>query len=186
VPDYGLVFALTSAGPDTSEGAIQVILSQVMTALIPALEDANKAHAKNVYAGTYIADADHITLAVDDGPGLVVTNFSVNGVDTVIDGVGALMGAAGPGQTTLRLYPTDLTAGKQTAWQAVYNTLPAAEAAAEDALLFFAQGSCQTWSGIALQSYGLRPFDQFIFTADERGKNVAVDARAWRSVMSRA
>ena len=113
----------------------------------------------------------------------MVTNFSVNGVSTVIDGVGALFGASQPGQTTLRLYPTGLTAGKQTLWQAVYDTTPPAVAAQEDALLFFAQGSCQTWSEMALQSYGLRPFDQFIFTADKSGKNVAVDARAWRSVL---
>lgn len=180
------MFALTSAGPDTNEGLIQGLLSQIMTALIPALDAANKAHATAAYAGTYAAGSDSVTLAVDDGPGLRVTDFRINGVDTVIDGIGALMGAAGPGQTTLRLYPTDLAAGAQMAWQGVYDTLPQAEVAGEDALLFFAQGSCQTWSEIALQSYGLRPFDQFVFTADGAGRNVAVDARAWRSVMRRA
>lgn len=127
-----------------------------MTALIPALKAANKAQAKEVYAGTYTAGIDSITLAVDNEPGLFVTKFSVNGVK--------FMGAAGPGRTTLRLYPAELTAGNQTAWQGVYHTLPAADVAGEDALLFIAHGSCQTWSGIALQSHRLRPVDQFIFT----------------------
>ena len=35
VPDYNLVFAVTSARPDTSEGLIQVLLSQIMTAPDP-------------------------------------------------------------------------------------------------------------------------------------------------------
>ena len=124
---------------------------------------------------------------MDEGPGLLVTNFSVNGVDTVIDGVGEAMGAAGPGQTRLRLYPTNLQSGTSSAWQGVYDTLPGQAAAAEDALLFFSQGSCQSWSELSLLSYGMRPLDQFILTADgTTGKNVAVDARAWRTVLTRS
>ena len=187
VPDYNFTLALASAGPvsDTNSGVVQGILSEILTALVPALDAANKAQAKEVYAGTYTTGDDSITLAVDDGGGLLVTNFSVNGVDNVVDAVGEAMGAVGPGQTTLRLYPTNLVAGAQTAWQGVYDTTPAAVAAKENALFFFADATCQSWSEIALMSYGVVPFDQFIFTADENGKNIAVNARAWRTVMSR-
>ena len=185
VPDYDFVFGLTSAGPDTNSGVVNVLFSKVLTALVPAFEAANKAQAKEVYEGTYTSGSDSITLKVDDGPGLLVTKFKVNGVSTVIDGVGALFGATAPGQTELRLYPTDLTAGNQTAWQGVYDTLPAAEVAKENKLLFFADGTCQSWSELALQSYGTVPLDQFVFTADEQGKNVRINARAWRTVMTR-
>ena len=45
------------------------------------------------------------------------------------------------------MYPTNLTASnetsQQTAWRAVYNTVP--DTTDVDSLLFFAQGSCQTW-----------------------------------------
>lgn len=42
VPDYDLVFALTSAGEETSGGLVQVLLSMVMKVLIPAIEQANR------------------------------------------------------------------------------------------------------------------------------------------------
>lgn len=185
VPDYDLVFTLVSAGPDTSSSVVEALLSQVLVALVPSLEAANKAQAKEVYAGTYAAGTDTITLAVDDGPGLLVTKLSINGVDDIVGAIGQTMGAAGPGQTTLRLYPTDLTAGSETAWQGVYETMTPAEVAKDDALFFFADATCQSWSEITVLSYGLVPVDQFIFTAGEAGKNVAVNARAWRTVMMR-
>ena len=184
VPDYDFVFTLTSAGPETSSGTVNGILSGVLVALIPAFEAANKAQARERYAGTYTDGLNSITLAVDDGPGLLVRKFTVNDVDTVIDAVGEVMGAA-PGQTILRLYPTDLTAGAQTAWQGVYDTIPTAAAAKENAQLFFADATCQSWSEVTLYSYGLVPLDQFILTSDGDGRNVAVDARAWRTDMKR-
>lgn len=187
VPDYNFTLALTSAGPvtNTNSGVVQGILSEILTALIPALEAVNQAQAREIYAGTYTAGNDSITLAVDNGGGLLVANFTVNGVDNVVDAVGEAMGAAGPGQTTLRLYPTDLTGGAQAAWQGVYDTTPAALVAKESGMFFFADATCQSWASISLLSYGLVPFDQFIFTSDENGKNLAVNARAWRTVMTR-
>lgn len=184
VPDYDLVFVILSAGPDTSSGVVQVMLSQIVEALIPAIDAAAKTQAKEIYAGTYTATSNAtITLSVDSGPGLLASNFSVNGID-VVEALGSLAGVD-PGVTTLRLYPTDLKAGKQTAWQGVYNYLAPAETAAVDDLLFFQQGSCQSWSELALESYGLRALDQFVFTMGDNGTNVEVDARAWRTVMSR-
>lgn len=185
VPDYGFVFALTSAGPDANGLLLQVIFSEILEALVPSFEAANKLHAKGVYEGTYEAESDSITLVVDDGPGLLVTNFSVNGISNVIDSVGQLMGATTSDQTSLRLYPTNLIAGKQMVWQGVYDTLSKAEVLEGNAQLFFQQGTCQSWSEIALLSYGLEPLDHFVLTANDRGKNVAVDAKAWRTIMSR-
>ncbi|KAF2171447.1 hypothetical protein M409DRAFT_50885 [Zasmidium cellare ATCC 36951] len=186
VPDYDLIFAVTSAGPDTSEGIVQVLLSQVLDVLIPALDSTNKAQAKERYAGTYTSGNDSITLSVYSGPGLLVQNFTVNGVNTIISNIGqTIFGASGPGQTTLRLYPTNLVHGKERTWQGVYDVLSEDEAEEEDALLFFEQGSCQTWSEISLFSYGLRALDQFVLIEGEEGRGVGVDARAWRTVLRR-
>ncbi|GAB7355283.1 hypothetical protein MBLNU459_g5823t2 [Dothideomycetes sp. NU459] len=58
--------------------------------------------------------------------------------------------------------------------------------AEEDGMLFFAQGTCQSWATLSVESYGRRPLDQFVLTMGNDGVNVEVDARAWRTVMSRA
>lgn len=113
-------------------------------------------------------------LAVDSGPGLLVKNFSINGVDDVVDAVGG-------GPTTLRLYPTNLIEGNRRVWQGVYDSLSNAEAKEDDNLLFFAEGSCQTWSVIGLETYGLRALDQFVLEIDGEGRGVGLDARAWRT-----
>lgn len=170
MPDYGLVFTLVSAGPDTSSSVVEALLSQVLVALVPALEAANKAQAKELYAGTYTAGTDRITLAIDSKSGLLVMNFSVNGVDDVVGAIGEAMGAAGLGQTTLRLYPTDLMVGSQTAWQGVYNTLTPAETVKDDASFFFADATCQSWTEMTVLSYGLVPVDQFILTEGGGGR----------------
>lgn len=79
----------------------------------------------------------------------------------------------------------EIARGSETAWQGVYETMTPAQVAKDGALFFFADATCQSWSEITVLSYGLVPVDQFVFTADEKGKNVAVNARAWITVMTR-
>ena len=185
VPDYGLVMALNMAGPDGSIPALQEIFSRVMKALIPAVDAVTRSDAIQTYAATYRSGTNSsLTLSLDDGPGLLVSNFTVNGVD-VISGYAAYAGAD-PASTTVRLYPTDLQSGNQSAWRAVYDTSSSAEDAAFDAEVLFPQGSCQSWSEIDLLSYGLRGLDDFVFTIDQKsGKSVTVEPMAWRVVMRR-
>ncbi|KAI1611749.1 beta-lactamase/transpeptidase-like protein [Exophiala viscosa] len=184
VPDYDLVFAINMAGPDNSLTAIQILLSSVATALVPAVDDVAKATAAQKYSGTYVAAGmSSITFAVDDG-GLFVSAFTANGADVLV-GYAAMEGAD-TGNTSIRLYPTGLSSGNESAWRAVYNPNSAEELADVDAQLFFPQGSCQSWSEMDLTTYGLQALDYFVFTEHANDTVTTVAPRAWRLVLNRA
>ncbi len=191
VPDYDLVLAMNVAGPDGTIGVIQVIFSALVQTLMPVVDQIGKSQASQKFSGTFAAAAaaaakqnsslSSLALSVDDKfGGLLVSNFSANGVD-VAKGFSALNGYD-PAQepTTIRLYPTNLKQGNESAWRAVYTIGTA------DAQLFFPQGSCQTWTEIDLTTYGLEALDYFVLTENESGKVVAVEPKAWRLVLERA
>ncbi|KAH0840866.1 beta-lactamase [Fonsecaea pedrosoi] len=197
VPDYDLVVAINLAGPESSIAAIQVIFSMLVQALVPGVAEVGRSDAELKYAGTYTSSSSSsagsnanatstITLSVDDY-GLVVSDFVARGIDvrSPDTGYAALAGSSDNTTTTIRLYPTNLAAGNQTAWRAVYQTSSAAELAAFDAELFFPGGSCQSWTAVDLQTYGFEALDYFVLTADSDGVVVRVEPRAWRLVMDR-
>lgn len=135
MPDYDLVIAILTAGPEAPFELSFTLLSQLLTALLPALEQAGQSeviaagmtgaftsttsddHAHATTATTSGTDANanadaflsSISLSLDDGPGLAISAWTVRGQD-----VGALYASdavAGVGAGTVvrpRLYPTDL------------------------------------------------------------------------------
>jgi hypothetical protein len=133
VPDYDLVIGMNLAGPDSSIGAIQGIFSALVQALVPVVDRIGKSQASQQFSGTYTTStgtggakpnsttstSSHLTLSVDDKfGGLLVSNFTANGVD-VAAGFSALNGydaADSEGRTTIRLYPTNLKAGNESAY----------------------------------------------------------------------
>jgi hypothetical protein len=182
VPDYDLVLAINMAGAHSSIPAIQVILSQILTQILPAVDEIGKTTAAKKYTGTFTSGAGStITLSVDDY-GLQVTKFTANGVD-VSSGYSALQGA--DVNTTTRLYPTNLSSTNKTSWRAIYQTLSAEELAGFDSKLFFPQGSCQSWATLSLPTYGMQSLDHFVFEQDESGILQSVDAKAWEILYRR-
>ncbi|EXJ70281.1 uncharacterized protein A1O5_06349 [Cladophialophora psammophila CBS 110553] len=189
VPDYDLVVAVNLAGPDSSIATIQAVFSTLVQSLLPGVDQVAKDEASRKYAGTYTSSSSpssssrasnsSITLSADEY-GLVVSAFSANGVNVL-----GASGASASANTTVRLYPSNLAAGNQSAWRAVYQTLSTAELDAFDAQLFFPQGSCQSWTGVDLLTYGFEALDYFVFTADQNGVVVQVEPKAWRVVMNR-
>ncbi len=183
IPDYDLAVAINLAGPDSSPAAVQVVFSQLVQALLPVVDQIAKDEAALKYAGTYSTGTNSsITLSVDQY-GLLVTNFSANGVD-VASGYAALAGSD-PADTTIRLYPTDLSSGNQTGWRAIYQTSTAEELASFDAQLFFPQGSCQSWTEVDLSTYGYQALDYFVFEEGMGGIVEKVEAKAWRLVLEK-
>lgn len=177
VPHYDLVIAINLAGGQHSSlPEIEVIFSTLVKALIPAIDQAAKRDASLQYSGTYVSGTNSsLKLPVDDG-GLLVSNFSVNGVD-VAAGLAANADAA---STSIRLYPTGIRSGNQSSWRAVYSTESVEELAQFDSQLFFPQGSCQTWLYIDRQTYGLEALDHFVIISDENWQEVAIEPKAWR------
>lgn len=183
VPDYDLVIALNFAGPEANSAGGLVVFSELAEALIPVVDQIGKSETSEKLAGLFTAGPNSsLALSVDDF-GVLVSNFSANGAD-VAEGYSAL-NQAGDMQTTIRLYPTNLQTGNASAWRAVYTIGTPEDAAAEDALLFFPQGSCQTWLQIDRLEYGLDSLDWFVLTEDDSGKIVEVEPKAWRLVLRR-
>ena len=79
IPDYGIIMTLLTAGPDSGSFRTQAIITELIWNLRPAIEAAGKAEAQLTYPGTYQAEQVNnitasITLLIDDGPGLHVTD----------------------------------------------------------------------------------------------------------------
>lgn len=199
VPDYGLVVSVLSAGASASYSIVYGGLTQIFHALLPAVEQAGKDEANRTFAGRYQMKGDSnsntsITISIDaDGPGLKVSDWYTHGesmqqnwpVISAPAGTPPASPAPAPG-VGVRLYPTDLQSGNKRAWRAVFDTVSsAAEAAAQDAQLFFPQGSCLSWSTIDNTIYGLNGMEEVVFDLDESGRASSVTLRGLRETLVR-
>jgi hypothetical protein len=184
VPDYDLVAAINMAGPQGSFAAIELVFSGLVQVMLPAIDQAGKVQAAKAYTGIFSAGAkSSLTLAVDQY-GLVIKNFTANGVD-VPAGYAAYAGGAVPA-ATIRLYPTNVSSGNQTAWRAVYQADTLADLETFEDSVFFPGASCQSWSSEDSPLYGLQAIDLFVFTLDTHGALVEVEAKAWDLVLKRS
>ena len=195
VPDYQIVIVVALAGGAAStNAALSLIESQVVSTIMPAIEVAGKAEATENFAGLYQSSTSGVNarleLSIDSGPGLVVTNWTRDGRDLLAEAP-LFDPLLSPGQgLEVRLYPTSLRTTDdvqtQSAWRAIFSSLTSETAAQkENEALFFVDGSCQTWSEIGLITYGLVGIDDFVFTIDAGGKAVSVNDRALRTVLAR-
>lgn len=171
-----------TAGPEAPFQLSFSILSQLLTTLLPAVEQAGKDEVTAAgMVGTFAEADSMIQLSLDQGPGLNISNWIVRGQD-----VGSLYASnyvAGVGANTPvrpRLYPTNMQAdsANQTswAWRAVFDTGTAADAAANDAGFAWPGQSCQTWANMDRFPYGFNGIDDFVFALEpgDNGRGVTV------------
>ncbi|KAI0904567.1 beta-lactamase/transpeptidase-like protein [Ustulina deusta] len=175
IPDYDLVITILSGGGESSGDMIDFILTDVVTALLPAIEDASKAQAESNFGGTYSDSATNssITLSLDDGPGFSVSNWTVRGVD-IIDNYGAFTTLSSDPTdlpVRVRLYPTNLASGHETAWRASFDVGTIEQLAEGDAARFWPKGTCHTWANLDRLVYGFKSIDEFIFSASKSKAN---------------
>lgn len=180
IPEYDLVISVMSAGVEVSASpyTTATIFGNVLQALLPALEAAGRADAEETYA-TEFADDDSdssIVFTLDDGPGLLITNWTVRGVDVLHNIPRFNFDALESGKDfsklpiTARVYPTNIDdAGKERAWRAVFDTTTAEQDDQADSVLFFKEGSCQTWFQQDRKVYNYLSLDEFVFVEGEDG-----------------
>ena len=82
VPDYNMGITVLAAG-DNKFSQMQVIRNIVVDAFYNAAEEAAKEQARAAFTGTFKASElnSSIKFAVDDGPGVVITDWISNGTD---------------------------------------------------------------------------------------------------------
>ena len=106
VPEYDIAITIHAAATKAAV-AVQKLLPLVLSPLITYADTLARSQASSKYAGTYkdVNSNNHITLAVDGGPGVSIASFVMNGVP-VLASLAALQGTT-PENFTARLYPTD-------------------------------------------------------------------------------
>ncbi|KAL0933625.1 uncharacterized protein CTRU02_210424 [Colletotrichum truncatum] len=178
IPDYDVTISVLTGGPASKQFSFPTrLISPVISALIPALEQANKEAAEAAFAGTY-ADPETnstVTLSVDDGPGLSLTDWKVRGID-VLPNIPNYSASADmkAHNVSARIYPTNIKYGGSWSWRAVYKNHDNEEIVND---VFFPQAGCQTWGLIDRSTYNYLAFDDFVISIGEDGASKSISPR---------
>jgi hypothetical protein len=186
VPDYGIVITVLSAGPESDAQLVDEALSLVVKGLMPAIEDAGKTEAAPVFAGSYVDEESKsaIKLATDDGPGFAVSDWTVRGIPVL-----AMLRQLRSDPelvVNIRLYPTNLSNGKQVAWRANFDYNSPEELQAYDDKMFWPEASCHTWASFDRFVYTFKSIDEFIFDFNDDGSISSITNRGFQLKMSKA
>ena len=194
LPDYGLVFSMLSAGPESAAALPGVLASQIIRSLVPAVESAGIAEAEKVYAGKYFDKESNSTLVLetdDEGPGLNIREWTVRGKEVPSNWLGYYpTGAPVPeNKPSARLYPTGLKSGEgqdeeKVAWRAVVDFRTSKDIAEADALMFWPDSTCVSWSLVDQLNYEFKGLNEMVFSIKD-GKTVEVDYVGFQTVLKR-
>ncbi|CAI6332151.1 unnamed protein product [Periconia digitata] len=178
LPDYDFGFVVGVAGSEP--GSDNWVNDKITDAIIPALEDAAREEAHELYAGTYTANTNGtnstIVLTTEAGkPGMSVTKFTSRGVD-VLKAMELLYGEEAT-TDVLRLIPTNLEQGlgnstTEIGWKLIKSAAtPNEKPSAWDA--------CGSWFNVDRPVYGQQSFDSIVFTLDSNGRAIKIRPRAY-------
>lgn len=202
IPDYDIVISILTGGVEVSadQYANTKIFSAVVEALIPAVEQAGREEASSAggLVGTYTdtSTGSSITLELDAGPGLLITNFTVRGFD-VLNHATQYSLSSGPSSTDNifiegRMYPTNLVAKQsgdnqteRTAWRTVFDTMTEEEKTELEGQLFFKNGSCLSWFGLDRAAYNFLSLWEFVFVKGADGRIKAIQNPAFNVTMAK-
>ncbi|KAJ4113007.1 hypothetical protein NW760_004836 [Fusarium oxysporum] len=191
IPDTGLVVSVLGAGPEVSSVWAQLATLNIIEALIPAMDMAARDEAKARFAGQY-ADkktGSALTLSLDKGPGLVLSNWTARDIDVLPNlnrfQPGRYNDTADSGIKSVRLYPTGIENKSRAAWRAVFPTLSDTEAEMIEGLTKVKDVTCITWHMLDRFIYNGLSMDHFEFQYGKDGKAVSIKSKAFDIEMKR-
>jgi hypothetical protein len=185
LPDYNVGFTILAAGDGTT-ALVAALTDTVAQLLIPALEEAAREEAGNVYTGTYNAQDraktnSSLVISINDGPGLKVEQWISDSQD-MFQVIEALSGIDTP---DIRLYPTGLQQKRSgsclyQSFRAVFGSANSRES------IDPVTGSSITWELVDSYKYGNVGVDEFLFELDAgTGEVVNVSPRALRQTLEK-
>lgn len=184
VPDYDVVINVMTSGIESDAELPNRLCSDVARALLPALEAAGKREAEAL-AGLYTDAASNssLVLALDDGPGFLVRNWTVRGAD-VLRNYPLYAGGAKPADRPVlaRLYPTNLAAGNQTSWRVHFDPRTPQVKTAQDAAYAWPRSSCTTWATMDRIVYAFNDLGDIVVRTGERA---GLELRGFRVSLKR-
>jgi len=185
LPDYDAGFTILAAG-ESASSVSRVLADVAATVFVPAFEIAAKTEATQNLVGEYMGsfpnkngggnDTFEIALEVDDGPGLNMVNYTVNGVD--MRDAFAQLYKVERSELQMRLYPNELTSpGPEDTQLQGFRMIryrPSSVAKAPHGAVF-SSSRCQEWYNVggytSRNSYGRRGgLDEFAFVVAKGGK----------------
>ncbi|KAJ4201207.1 hypothetical protein NW767_006859 [Fusarium falciforme] len=190
IPDYDIVISVLTGGPEASGGVVQLLFSQIVTTMLPAIEAAGKAQAKTSFAGKYINKETNSTLVLevdDEGPGLNIGKWTVRGTDVSshwLNYLSAISTSLPEIQVSARLYPTDLATEEKVAWRAAYDLGSPEEIAQADAQLFWKDASCLSWGMGDRAVHEFKALDEMVFIVEE-GRATGVELVGFQTILRR-
>lgn len=179
IPEYNIALTINAAGGQANT-AVSTLFPQIVKPLVAYADKLAQQQAAKQYAGTYktpVANAtNYMTLAVDDGPGLAITDLTMNGVP-VLRSLAAMQKIPFE-RLSARLYPTDpdsLGTGKEV-WRILIDRKNKDKG--------FAELQCASWNLGDAFRYVTEPLDTVIFT---QGAHVAksIELLGWRVQLDR-
>jgi hypothetical protein len=187
VPDYDIVATVLTGGPEVTVANTRItVLSAVLRALVPAVEQAGQEEAaKAGYVGSFVDEATNssLVLKVDRGPGLVIESLTVGGFDVLNNFDSYSLTSAGSSSRASvkaegRLYPSNRVAMKgevtETAWRAVIDSTTEEQRRELDEGIFYEDGSCRTWFGMDRTAYNFLSLLDFVVVTGGDGAVRAV------------
>jgi hypothetical protein len=204
VPDYDIVISVLTGGVEVTMDAHAraKIFSAIVSNLLPALEQAGKDEvaAAEGYVGTFTDEDTNstITLEIDDGPGLVITEFNVRGYD-VLTNIGSYsLSTSETGaekdkklpKVEGRMYPTKTGESKKNiiggvGWRAMFDAKTDEQKAELDAQLFYKDGSCEAWATVDGASYNFLSLAEFVFWRNKDGNVYSIENPAFNVTMAK-
>lgn len=201
LPDYDAGFTILTAGAKAT--SISRILADITaTTFVPALESAAKEEAISLYEGEYAGsflnaagngtDTFEVLLKIDIGPGLLLANYTVNGID--MRAAFAALSKITPDQLQIRLYPSQLTAQNENGttlqgFRSIRYT-PSSTKAAPNGAVFSSQ-RCQEWFNVggytSRNAYGANGgLDEFAFSIDSKGQVTGLLIKTWNRLLAKS
>lgn len=166
-PDYGIGATILVSGADAYTPTVD-LMDVVAAAVIPAADKLAREQADKVYAGTYIDNANgtaaKLTLKVDDGPGLKISEWT-NMNKSILNTIAGYKGIPLP-NLDARIYPI----GEDGRWRLQLENIKDSREKNPSK----PSQMCRPWFQVDQYRYAGNAIDEFVFTMED-GAVVAVE-----------
>ncbi|KAF5534098.1 beta-lactamase 2 [Fusarium phyllophilum] len=191
IPDTGLVVSVLGAGPEVSSVWAQLATLNIVEALIPAMDMASRDEVKARFVGSYFdkKTGSSLTLSLDKGPGLILSNWSARGFNVLPNlnrfQPGRYNDTTDSGIKNVWLYPIGIENKSRAAWRAVFPALSDTEAEMIEGLTKVKDVTCITWHMLDRFIYNGLSMDHFELKYGKDGKAVSIKSKAFDVEMKR-
>lgn len=179
IPEYDATITMNVAG-NKATTAIQDLLPEVVKAISKFADGLARDQALKKYVGTYKGPSGSnstLALSLDDGPGLKVSAFTMNGAP-VVAGIATLQQL--PANASARIYPSAQGHGdsKKEVWKLLVEK-PAGF------INSWAEMDCATWLTLDPTRYNGLPLDTIHMKMEEGADVKHIELPAWRSTLTK-